>query len=78
MENPKKFRTFIKGIAEYDEWEYEDGTAMNDDASAFMQYVEHLEKILQPADAYKLEKECLTLRCDKCGNQVCWYRKYSL
>ena len=45
MANPQRFRKFIEEIANYEsEWQYEDGTTMNDDAHAFMKYVEALEK----------------------------------
>ena len=22
----------------------------------------------------KIDRECMTLKCDKCDNMVCWYR----
>ena len=44
MANPQRFREFVQEIATYvSEWEYEDGSPMNDDAYSFMQYIEALE-----------------------------------
>ena len=44
MANSERFKQFIQEIAGNEvEWQYEDGTGMNDDAYSFMEYVESLE-----------------------------------